>query len=143
MCIELKIKAKSLAAEAKIIRKEEQKLIEYIKGNKTHTNIRSISEDFSSIQNHRRNEVRFEARATALARAFIYNVAKTKVEPGAKPLPRYKLVQLTDKVAYMVGKYQKGKRYGSRHSNITYNKSKNRFEAVSELKEIVKQWLLS
>jgi len=69
--IKLKIKAKSLAAEARIIRKEERKLT----GSR-----RDI------IAEHRRTIVRDEARATQLAIACIKGRPYTTVEPKCNNL---------------------------------------------------------
>lgn len=100
MCVELKIKAKHLAEEARIIRHEEQKLkkqAEFLRardGLDTRINPHDgsyswkwpktplgITEDkFNSVSSHRRWNVRNEARATNLARAFIAGKTYSSVE---------------------------------------------------------------
>jgi hypothetical protein len=69
MSIELKIKSKHLALEPHIIRHEERKL----KGQIKYTNgtDQSLIWKLNSLQSHRVRNVRNEARATYLARAFL------------------------------------------------------------------------
>lgn len=72
---ELKIKAKALAAEAKIIKSEEAKLKRFerrLKAAKAANNYREQHrEERMSLQGHRRGVLRTEARSTHLARAFL------------------------------------------------------------------------
>ena len=78
MSIELKIKSKHLALEPSVIRKEERKLkgqIKYTKG----TDAKLIRQ-LDSLALHRRWNVRNEARATELARAYIAGKAYRSVE---------------------------------------------------------------
>jgi hypothetical protein len=101
MSIELKIKSKHLALEPAIIRKEEQKLNKQIKHYKMHHQITggdgctwSYSKHHpdlynmclkrGSLNSHRRWDVRNEARATYLARAYIKGVPYRVVEPNCK-----------------------------------------------------------
>lgn len=79
MSIKLKIKAKSLAEEAKIIRKEERKLkgqISWLKIQQEFANSRKDREDklysdYFDLHQHRTWDVRNEARATHLARGYL------------------------------------------------------------------------
>jgi hypothetical protein len=73
MCIELKIKAKHLALEPQIIRAEEEKLKKRIKYHRSDDSVSSISLGWKldSLVRHRKMDVRNEARATHLARAYI------------------------------------------------------------------------
>ena len=97
MSVELKIKSKHLALEPAIIRKEEQKLNKQIKHYKTHHQITggdgctwSYSKQHPDLYNlhlkrgslisHRKWNVRNEARATYLARAYIKGVPYKVVE---------------------------------------------------------------
>jgi hypothetical protein len=95
MSIELKIKSKHLALEPAIIRKEEQKLLNQIKNYKQyhqltitpffnsykeHPDLYSLEIKYSSLVSHRVMNVREEARATYLARAFIRGYTYKKVE---------------------------------------------------------------
>lgn len=81
----LKIKIKSLAAEAKIIRLEEKRI-----------GINSIRE---SLYRHRIDVVRHEARHTQLAYCFLRGLNYKKIEPNAKSVPDWA------KVRKMVEKY--------------------------------------
>jgi hypothetical protein len=73
--LELKVKACSLAAEARIIRNLELRL-----KRKGLSNNQRRSDQFFSLQTHRRRDVRFEARATHLARAFLKGIPYGKLE---------------------------------------------------------------
>jgi len=90
--LELKIKLKTLAAEAKFIRREELRL----KGNMKRDAYRE------HLYLHRINVVRREARATHLAYQFLRGIPYEQVENHALPLvrpPRW------DRVLTMVQKY--------------------------------------
>ena len=77
MSVELKIKAKSLAEEASIIRKEEKR--EKEKGN---------TERVQSLHHHRTQRVRRAARSTHLARALLSGKTYAQVEQSTRqPLP--------------------------------------------------------
>ena len=90
MSIELKIKSKSLAVEAQIIRHEEKKV--------------NRPEVRCSLHHHRTIDVRDEARATFLARAFIQGRAYSTVE--SKVIDRSKLYsKVLPRVLAMVAKY--------------------------------------
>ena len=78
MSIELKIKSKHLALEAKVIRFEEQKLKKRIRHNKGSLN--DLLLQLNSIAEHRKYVVGRENRATFLARAFIAGTPYNKVE---------------------------------------------------------------
>lgn len=88
MSIELKIKAKHLALEPAIIRKEEQKLLKQIKYTKqyhqTNDDLNDLTyplhQKWSSLFAHRKWDVRNEARATHLARAFLHGQSYNEVE---------------------------------------------------------------
>lgn len=82
MCIELKIKAKHLALEPAIIRKEEAKLKRQIKHHRSDDHISAITLTWKlhSLTNHRKIDVRNESRATHLARAYIAGKPYSYVE---------------------------------------------------------------
>lgn len=85
---ELKIKLKSLAAEARIIRQDETKAYksgDYDTGN--------------SLHNHRVQGVRWEARATLLAYQYLRGVPYIVCERNARTEPNW------DKVWRMAKKY--------------------------------------
>ena len=120
MSIELKIKSKHLALEPAIIRKEEQKLSKQIKHYKMHHQITTDSDVFSyydkqpdlynlyckhsSLVSHRRWNVRNEARATYLARAYIKGVPYKVVESNVKETIHGAVM---DSLVRMVLKYSK------------------------------------
>lgn len=87
MSIKLKIKSKHLALEAGVIRFEERKLkrqIEWLKQHQKNEAETSLMGTWNSLNSHRRFEVRNEARATYLARAYIegrkYNTVEREIE---------------------------------------------------------------
>ena len=88
--IELKIKAKSLAAEARIIRNLERRLKRRVtEGGKPRpglTDDRTFSA-FQKIRFHRILDVRTEVRVTNLARAFLKGHAYARVEHFAHAYP--------------------------------------------------------
>ena len=71
MSIELKIKSKHLALEPNIIRTEECKLKKQMHYNRGEGSYWDLDRQRQSLSVHRRWNVRNEARATYLARAFI------------------------------------------------------------------------
>jgi hypothetical protein len=107
MCIELKIKAKHLALEPSVIRKEERKLksqIKYTKGTDA-----SLIEKLNSLVCHRRWNVRNESRATELARAYLAGKPYTSVEQKRKPENEYKFQNsIIPRIVSMVVKYGSG-----------------------------------
>lgn len=118
--IELKIKAKSLAAESQIIRQEEYKLtltvinarLALLTGEYTPEQIERLQKRIdaarfkrSKIRDHRTDQVRSEARHTHLARAFLKGIPYDQVERWVwygKGFPNF------DRVAMMAFKYADG-----------------------------------
>lgn len=92
--IKLKIKAKHLATEPAIIRHEERKL----KGL-----------DKKCLQDHRKWDVRNEARATQLAIAFLKGKDYKKIEPKLRDPFDWRHIQVQKRLVSMV------KKYGSRN----------------------------
>lgn len=80
----LKVKIKSLAAEAAIIRHEE---------------VRSRGDLRSALRRHRQIDVRRECRATLLAYGYLRGKTYDQIEPGATSEPKW------DIVTRMVKKY--------------------------------------
>ena len=82
--VHLKVKIKSLAAEAKIIRREERLVLEKIRRGWT-----DRVWAFDTLQSHRKGVVRTEARASHLAYAFIrgkaYRTVEATVRAGNEP----------------------------------------------------------
>lgn len=83
----LRVKIKSLAVEAGIIRHEERQTRG---GNKR------------ALQDHRKGVVRFESRAACLAYGFVRGVPYNKIEPWTRTRPPI------DRVAALVKKYGAG-----------------------------------
>ena len=105
MCIELKIKSKHLALEPKIIKHEECKLkgqIKYTKG----TDI-SLIWKLNSLTNHRKWNVRNEARATELARAYLAGKSYNYVEKKRNDDVMFQLY-IIPRIHAMVTRYGKG-----------------------------------
>jgi len=69
--VALKVKAKSLADEAKIIRKEEGRAKSWY--------------DMIQLKEHRRTVVRYEARSALLAYGFLRGTPYRTMEPSTKP----------------------------------------------------------
>ena len=105
MSIELKVKAKSLAAESVIIRKEENKQLTSGRWNKERQRGKQSDIHYATflrLHNHRTGIVRHTARLTHLARAFIRGKSYSATEQGAKnPIKPYQINQIKN----MVNKY--------------------------------------
>lgn len=114
MSIELKIKSKHLALEPAIIRMEERKLLKQIKHTKQFHQVNDNFTDltyplhikYSSLSNHRKWDVRNEARATYLARAFIFGQPYKEVECKRENEFLFK-THIVPRVFSMVAKYGK------------------------------------
>lgn len=78
----LRVKIKSLAYEAKVIRFEERRA-------KVRKNFDLIGE----LHSHRKHEVRMEARDSLAAHAFLRGVPFKSIEPRATTYPRWKNVE--------------------------------------------------
>lgn len=105
--VKLKVKVKSLAEEARIIRREEVKLkkIPFNKRGKItrYTFGEHIYDPVNQLDIHRRWDVRNEARATQLAIAYIKGKKCSKIEKSCDEYKR--LYYITDRVLKMVQKY--------------------------------------
>src|SRR4051794_30482561 len=86
----LKVKLKSLAAEARIIRFHEQ---------------RTRGELRARLHTHRVREVRTEAHATHLAYGFIRGRSRLQIEPNRRILPALAEIAIWSRVTSMVKKY--------------------------------------
>lgn len=101
--LHLKINAKSLVAESKIIRQEERKLLANRRGEWLLA--------YNSIHNHRVENVRGASRVSNLVRGFLAGVPYKSIEAKRKPekedgFQRYTLPSALDKL----------KRHGIRNS---------------------------
>ena len=91
----LRVKIKSLAEEARIIRKEERKALDH-----------SDRATYEGLRKHRTQDVRGEARAAQLAYAFVRGRPYAKIETRPDPLPwNFRFVLL--RVAVIANKYSK------------------------------------
>ena len=121
MSVELKIKSKHLSIEAQIIRFEEWKLKKQLRwsikqhiatGSNDAPNMYSIPayRSYTSLNHHRRWDVRNENRATFLARAYIEGCAYSSVEQKRKPENEYRFqTYILPRVVSMVAKYGSSK----------------------------------
>ena len=89
--VKLKIKAMSLAEEARIIRKLE-------KGCEN-------KHGFNSIYDHRINDVRNEARATNIARAFLSGKQYKDIENSRKPEREFTFGKVLARATKIIKKY--------------------------------------
>lgn len=90
----LRIKLKSLATEAKYIRREEDRMAWSNRG--------TLREE---LREHRTGVVRWEARATSLAYGFIKGYTRAQVENQRRQLPSHVDKDLLKKVEAMVKRY--------------------------------------
>ncbi len=119
MSIELKIKAKHLALEPAIIRREEQKLKKQFAWFKqkhqitendftqiflNHRELYNIHSKRYSLEHHRKTVVRNASRSTHLARAYIAGMSYDRVEKKREDELLFKHVILPE-VFRMVAKY--------------------------------------
>lgn len=112
MSIELKIKAKHLALEPAIIRKEECKLLKQIietkRFHQVNDNIGDLIYPFHrkwrELNSHRKWDVRNEARATHLARAYIKGMPYNAVENKRNEEYTFQ-TYILPRVCSMVAKY--------------------------------------
>lgn len=105
MSIELKIKSKHLALEPAIIRREEKKLLKRIRSGRCNDTADAFRK-YESLHNHRKWNVRNEARATELARAFLIGKPYSEVEQKRKPENEFKFqVYIIPRIVAMVNKY--------------------------------------
>jgi hypothetical protein len=118
MSIELKIKSKHLALEPAIIRKEEKKLLKQIAWFNSYRMgavendpaFKAMQQKRESLHNHRKWNVRNEARATELARAYIAGKPYASVEKKRKLDNECKFVRyIIPRITAMVQKYGDGK----------------------------------
>lgn len=107
MSVELKIKSKHLSVEARIIRHEEVKLKRQIEWKKQNDQDQTAERDqWFSLNEHRRSDVRNENRATFLARAYISGKSYKKVEKKRKEEREYMFYQkILPRVLTLVKKY--------------------------------------
>lgn len=109
MSIELKIKSKHLAREPAIIRHEEKKILKHIRSGYCNDTAAALRK-YESLYNHRKWNVRNEARATELARAYIAGKPYCFVEQKRKPENEFKFrSRIIPRITSMVLKYGNNK----------------------------------
>ena len=148
MSVYLKIKSKHLALEPAIIRMEEQKLKKQIDWYKTkhqlstvdmfsyykeHPDLYNMCLRRGSLTSHRKWDVRNEARATYLARAYIKGMPYKVVEPNVRDKP---WAPVMESLIRMVMKY------GSVRYRPDYDESRKVIKtAEAKAKEDILKWL--
>ncbi len=136
MSVELKIKHKHLALEPAIIRKEEQKILKQIRSGYCNDTMKAYGK-YLSLHNHRKIDVRYEARATHLARAYLTGIPYEKLEKKIHDKTVFKALILP-RVYRMVAKYQEKplqKRWNREKNMLTYND-----EEFTQLQNAIKAW---
>jgi hypothetical protein len=132
MCVELKIKLKSLDAEAKIIKKEEDKLLAYAR----YTKGADQYKKFEEVRRHRKWDVRLEARATHLAYGMLRGRSFKEIEKHTPmDLSAGLWPYLIPKMAYMVAKYGNVK-----EAKLDWKSGKPQGNSSSV--ELVKNWIV-
>ena len=107
MSIELKIKAKHLALEPSIIRKEEDKLKKQIRYHRSSdaTSAFTLQLKLDGMVAHRRWNVTNEARATHLARAYLAGKPYLTAEKRSKHNDDMFKLYIVPRIVAMVTKY--------------------------------------
>lgn len=108
MCIELKIKSKHLALEPQIIRTEENKLKKQMKHHRAEvdgTSVFDLESKLDSLINHRRWNVRNEARATVLARTYLAGKPYAYAEQRSKDNDILFALYIVPRIVAMVARY--------------------------------------
>lgn len=122
----LKVKLKSLAAEAKIIRAEEERAKKY-----------KDQELLSGLEWHRKDVVRSAARHTLLAYAFIRGIPYKKVEAKCEKAPDLKrimsMIQKYGPMFWKIAHYNPDQNAHTWHSSTR--------EAYEEEKSRLSEWL--
>lgn len=145
MSVELKIKSKHLSEEARIIRFEEHKLKKRVDYNKrkhkeaghndSYEHWKDIDHNkWSSLNHHRRWDVRNENRATFLARAYIAGIPYNLVEQKRKDEMLF-VYCILPRVFSMVVKYGK-----CEDGDREWDKQKSKYAATKQLKDKIIEW---
>ncbi len=146
MSIELKIKSKHLALEPAIIRKEEYRILKQIAWTKKKYQVNDVYGDvlyplyskYFSLSNHRKCDVRNEARATHLTRAFLRGLPYKCVESKVHDLVILRVV-IAPRIVSMVAKYSDRplkKMWDREKKKMVYDQ-----EELNTLTLIIKKWL--
>lgn len=84
MRLNLKIKIKSLAAEAKIIRQEERKYLKHARACESEEHAEEHRFTMRSLQSHRKGGVRSEQRCSLLAYGFLKGMPYKRMEQSCR-----------------------------------------------------------
>lgn len=113
MSVELKIKAKHLALEPAIIKHEEQKILKQFRWametyqvyySEDHSVTANLLRKYNTLSRHRKWDVRNEARATNLARAYIADMPYESVEKKRRDEKMFQ-TSILPRIFSMVAKY--------------------------------------
>lgn len=150
MSVELKIKSKHLSEESKIIRHEEKKYLgawrhDCSKNREDQANAPLVPcenthyNTFSKLHYHRVIEVRFENRATFLARAYLAGKAYKDVE-GSRKDDAVFYVYILPRLTAMVAKYGENKISKDHYVLVRGVLEKVRNPDYIALQETLKAW---
>lgn len=89
----LKIKIKSLADEAQIIRQEERKVLGFFRRAREEKHRNAHLDTYVGLRTHRRHDVRDESRAAQLAYAFVRDIPYSQVEKKCKVTPDWERIE--------------------------------------------------
>jgi len=125
MNVRLKIKAKHLALEPAIIKKEERKLLDtarYLRDKGSNSEKRSsVLSEANSLHNHRTINVRNESRATYLAIAYIRNIPYRSVEAYRRNEYTFNYL-IVPRILKMINKYSPTREFVSRDDVLAWAK---------------------
>lgn len=153
MSVELKVKSKHLAEEARIIRFEENKFLKRWKYDcKKHAETGNSSclisydnsnyRQYNKLREHRVEDVRNENRATFLARAYIAGNAYSTVEQKRKTGREYHFYKLVvPRIVSMVAKYGNKQIPKEIWSGPFGARQKVKNPEYIQLESDIKQWL--
>ena len=155
MSVELKIKSKHLAEEAKIIRFEEHKYRKQEASNRAYHYSTGMNGEYEwhediaartwrNIRHHRVWDVRNEQRATFLARAYLAGQSYASIEANRKPENEYTFQNfVVPRVVAMVAKYGKPFIHKETWEGNFPNRERVTNPAYLKLSEDIKEWTSS
>lgn len=139
MSVELRIKAKHLALEPAIIRKEEQKILKQIRSGYCNDTMKAFTQ-YESLVNHRKWNVRNEARATHLARAFIEGKSYSSIEKKVHD-ESVLYAYIIPRIIAMVAKYGRQEDRIYKRWNQTLRRMEFPLEDYDLLQQKIKTWI--
>ena len=150
MSLQLKVKAKTLAAEARIIKKEEGKQKARFRYNLKTERANSVStaggwREYNQLREHRVGPVRLESRLTNIARGFIKGLKFSQIEKVVYDEDAYNrdpqfyspfAPRLISRLARMVARYSDGRDWGSMSSESQFLKRE-----TEKLEPLIREWM--